>query len=228
MNVNGAKVHRAVVAISIEDLDRPFDIHAELRFLLSRGEKGVGAVLDVGIHAQRRPGRCLRGRGDLLRQANQVFQLLFRFHVEVSDAGVQRVENLGVGLSHAGVDDPGRIGAGPQRPVQLPAADDVEPAAFAGQKPEDIHVPARLHGKADHRLQLFIGLLYLVQMVRQSGLAVNIGGRADLRGDALDVHLFNPQPAFAITEEIHRIISPTVALLNRVPRCDGQRGSETV
>jgi len=87
--------------------------------------------------------------------------------------------------------------------IQLPAADNVEPAAGVSHKLEYIDIAAGLDGIADGRIGLAIGLLNLLQMVYESGLTVDIDRRAHVSGNFLNIHVFSKQPTVFIIEVIH-------------------------
>ena len=79
------------------------------------------------------------------------FEFRFRLDVEAANAGRQRGVDLAACLADAREDDALRIGADGQRAGQFAAADDVEPAAFAGKQVEDGQVGIGLHRVAHER-----------------------------------------------------------------------------
>ena len=189
-----------LLTVLLEDRDRPLDVHAELRVLLARGQIGVGLVFDIRIHPQSGVHFRVRALRVPLRQAAEVLQFLFRFDVEAPDAGLQGTDDLLVGLAHAGVDHFREVGPRLLHAVQLPAADDVEAAALLGHEPQDVDIAASLDREADGRVELGIRLLHLLQVVEERAFTVDVGGRADLGCDSLDVHVFREQSAAFVTK----------------------------
>jgi len=139
----------------------------------------------------------------LAGQADQVLQFGLGLDVEVGNAGVEGLDDFGVGLAGTGVDDFGRVSAGLGGAVQFAAADDVEAGAGLGQVAEDVDVAAGLDGVADQGLEVGVGALDLGQMVQEGGLTVDVGGCADGLGDGLDGDVFGEQFALSVFECIH-------------------------
>ena len=84
MHMNRAKIYRWVVTIISKDFNCPFDIDAKFCCFLARGYENVSFIIDVGIDTQ--GNFCLFTSLDC--QLNQVFQLRFRFDVEIADSGI--------------------------------------------------------------------------------------------------------------------------------------------
>jgi hypothetical protein len=84
VDVHRAKIYCRITAVIGENLHGPFDIDAEFCLLLAGSQKGVSFIIDVGVDTQGGFWPFAFSFG----QANQVFQLRFRFDVEIADAGV--------------------------------------------------------------------------------------------------------------------------------------------
>jgi hypothetical protein len=85
----------------------------------------MGLGIDVGIDAQAHPAPPPARAGD----GGERLELADALDVEAEHAGSERLRHLGAGLADAGEDDPRRIAAGRQHPLELAAGDDVEAAA---------------------------------------------------------------------------------------------------
>jgi hypothetical protein len=102
--------------------------HAELGVVMPGLDVDVGGDLHVGVDPDGEAGPPPGPGRDPLQQV----QLVGRFHVH-HHAVLDGQRQLGLGLADAGENHQARIGARPQDPHQLTAADHVEAGAHAGQ-----------------------------------------------------------------------------------------------
>lgn len=91
------------------------------------------SAIDIGIDAQHRR----RAQTASPRQLRQNATLFLQLKVELADAGLQRVDQLPIGLSDPGKDHIRRRNACIQSPAQLAARHDVGPVAALCEQPKD-------------------------------------------------------------------------------------------
>ena len=116
---------------------------------------------------------------------------------------LQGAADLLVGLSDAGEDGCGRVGAGFEDPAQLAAADHVEPGPALPQEAQHVQVLAALDRKADRRSQGSEGFGKSVIVIEQGPTGIDVGRRAETPGQFGQGDVFAVQHAIAILEVIH-------------------------
>jgi len=171
--------------------------HAELVFLETRGDVGVGARIDVRVHAQ----RDRRGLAEASGNCRDPFQFRRRLDVETGDTLRQREFDFGCRLAHAGENHLARAAAGGQYALEFAAGDDVETGAQPGEGGKDGQVGIGLHGVADQRVAARKAGGEFVPGVGQRALGINIAGRAIFVGDARQGDALGVQFAVADGEE---------------------------
>ena len=138
----------------------------------------------AGIEAQRHLGPYLA----LARQPVQQAQLVAAFHVEPADAGIQRVGDLSSGFAHAGEDNPRRVNARRQRPMNLPSAHRVHAQARLAQQPDEGQAGIRFQAVVDGRAERGKGAPQPLDVVPDARRAVHVDGRAGCLGDGPQGH----------------------------------------
>ena len=102
-------------------------------------------AVDIGVHAQHRR----RTHAALPRQLRQNATLFLQLQVELTDAGLQCVDQFSIGLPDAREDHVRWRDAGIQGPAQLAARYDVGPVAAVSEQPKDGAVGVGLHRKGE-------------------------------------------------------------------------------
>ncbi len=199
VEVKPVQGHVLVGAVGLEERLGPVQVHAELGFLLARGDVVVGLGVNVGVDPQRGAGFCPSGRG----QPREVLELGLRLDVEAGHSGGQGGVDLLVGLAHAGEDYAAHLGARLPGAVQLAARDHVEARALRRQQAEDVNVRQRLDGEADRRIQLGEGLGQAAVVVPERPGRVDVHRRAGLGRDPLDGHVLAEQLAVPVFKAVH-------------------------
>ena len=177
----------------------PFDIHAELGFLLTGAGELVRVRIDVGIDAKRPDGLLAHLAGD----AVDVLSLFFGFDVERGDAGLQGVADFLIRLADAGVDDLAGLAAGLQGAIEFAAAGDIKPAPSFGQDAAEVDVAAALDREADGRIYRGEGVGDLPVVMQDGLLRVDIGRRAKVAGDLFGQYILTGQFTVTVDECIH-------------------------
>ena len=111
--------------------------------------------------------------------------------------------DLALALAHARKNAPARVAARGDDALQLPAADDVEPAAQPRQEAQDRLVGVGLDGEADQVSHPGHRPVQALEMAGQGLLRVNVQGRAKLPGEPLDGDAFAAKPVAGIVKFVH-------------------------
>src|SRR6185503_11695151 len=119
--------------------------HAELDAALTRRDVRMGVGGNVGVHPDPDRHRLpLRGR-----YRTKLLQLVARFEVDVADACGYGFFELGHRLPHSAEHDAFSGESRGERPVHLPAGDDIRPGAQVTQHPQDGQVAVGLYREAN-------------------------------------------------------------------------------
>ena len=172
---------------------------AELVLAQAGGDVGVGARVDVGVHAQRDRRPPSERTGDLVQPP----QLALRFDVEAAHADLERALHLRARLADAGEHDPRGVAAGGQHPFELAARHDVEARAAPGEQVDDRQVGVRLQRVADEHLAAGRRTREFVEGRGDGRLRIDPGGRAEALGDVGKRDVFGQQPMLAVVEGFH-------------------------
>nr|ART36558.1 C435 [uncultured bacterium] len=173
--------------------------NAELVFLQASRDVGVGAGVDVRIHAQR--DRCLHAQ--IERHLIQPFQLGGGFHVEAANAGRKRLAQLRGALADAGEHHPVGLAPGAQHARQLAARHHVESGAQARQHVQHGEVGIGLDGVADPvRLVAKRGVVGAVGSL-DGGPRIDVTGRAETLRHGLQRDALQVQRAVAVLQGAH-------------------------
>ena len=153
-----------------------------------------------GLTRKRADGRLADGGGDAI----DVLDLRLALQIECGNADVDRVDDLLIGFSDAGVDDLFRIATRLHGAEQFAAAGHIKSATFVGKHLAKIDIAAALDAVADGRLQRRKRVGDLAVVPEQRGLGVNISRRPHLRRDAAGGDVFTIKFAVAVVEKVHR------------------------
>src|SRR5262249_57055459 len=104
-----------------EGCTRSLRRHAELGGGQRGGDVGMRPGVDLWVDAQGDRRAAAQGPGDPV----ELLELLLALAIELEDPGAQRRAHLVLALADPREDDAARVGARPQRPLQLAAGDDV-------------------------------------------------------------------------------------------------------
>ncbi len=165
----------------------------------ARRDVGMGARIHVGVDAQRHR-RAPAGRG---RHRIEALELRLALDVEALDARFERHAHLRFRFAHAGEDHPIGAPAGREHARELPARDDVEARAHAGEKVEDREVGVRLHRVADEVVEPGEPLVEVAEGGFDRGARVDVARRAEAPRDLLERDAFEAQLARDALERAH-------------------------
>jgi hypothetical protein len=172
---------------------------AELVFLQPRGDVGVGAGIDVRVHAQADGRRGAHAAGD----AGDAQQFAARLDVEAEDALLDGQADVRLGLAHAREHHLARVAPSGDHALQLAARDDVEAAAQAGEQVEDGEVGVCLHSVADEVRPIAQRPLEGLEGPGERRFGVDVAGGAELAGDGGQGYLLGVQFAVDQAEWAH-------------------------
>ena len=131
----------------IKDSGRQINGDAELVFFLTGRDLGVRSGINIRINTQRGDRRLPLGRRDL-GEDNAFF---LQLNIELADADVESLFQLGTGLAHARENDVFRLHTRRNRARNLAARDDVGTIALLGENAQDGAVGVGLDGKGNVR-----------------------------------------------------------------------------
>ena len=173
--------------------------NAELVLVGAGGDLLVRVRLHVRVHAHRHGRLLVQAR----RHAVDALQLRLALGVERVNPLPQGELDLAFRLAHARESAFPRVAAGGDHPLQLAAADDVEPAAQQRQRAQHRPVRVGLHGEADQVVHAGHSLVQRLEMLRQRALRIDVERRAELLGEGLNADAFAKQFVPGITKIVH-------------------------
>ena len=144
-------------------------------------------------------------------EALQGLELRGRLDVEEQDALSEARHELVLGLADPREDHLLGIEAGPHRPVQLAARDDVRAGPEGGQRPHDRQVAVRLRRVADQVVKAGESLVKLPVRSFQGGVAVDVGRGSGAGGDLVEGDAFAPEAALPVGERVVQGVPPSLA-----------------
>ena len=202
----GADVHLQPPQAQVLQLARPrvnaldlLERDAELVLVGAGGDLLVRVRFHVRVHAHGHRRGLLQAR----RHAVDALQLRLALSIERIDPLPQGELDFAFGLAHAGKGALAGVAPGRHHPLQLAAADDVEPAAQPGQRPQHGLVRVGLDGEADQVLHSGQGLVQVLEMLRQRMLRIDVKRRAEAPREGLDGDPFAAKRVADVTKVMH-------------------------
>jgi hypothetical protein len=132
-----------------------------------------------------------------------VGQLGLGLDVEAADTDLQRAPDLVGALAHTREDDPGRIAAGGQHPLQLADRDDVETRTQSREHVQDREIGVGLDREADQMRMIAKGAFEGAPVAFDRRARIDIAGRAETFGDLGERHILGVEESVAVVEVIH-------------------------
>ena len=158
------------------------NVDAEFVLAQAGGDVGMGLGEDVGIDAESEAGLEL----ELCGARGEQIELGFALHVELENAGFERVVDLRRGFAHAGEDDAidgfGRCG---ENALEFAAGDDVKSGAVLSQQLENGQRRIGFYGVADEVIAAGERVLKQVEALENLIGGVDVERRAVVAGEGL-------------------------------------------
>ncbi len=196
MQVEADDLDARQAAREVVDRERLIVGDAELVVAPAGADLVVRAGGDVRVDPERDRRRELARRRDLAQHD----QLRHRFDVELRDPRIERQDHLVAALADAGEHDaPGRH-AGGERALELARRDHVGAGALLGEGPDHREVGVRLDRVAQHDPLPGEGREETPHLAPHAGRRIDVGGRADRRGDRRERHRLGVQLAVPVGE----------------------------
>ena len=199
------------------DTEDAVDADAELVVALARRNVFVRLRIHVGIHAQGHRGFLAHGAGHLVDE----LQLHLGFDVEGIDALLEGVCDFLPRLAHAGKG--ARVGASARfdHAEKFTARDNVKTRALPRQQVEHGEVRVRFHGETNPVIETGQRLVQAAVMITDRLCAIDVEGRAVLRGQTLEGDALAIQFAVTVGKLVHTPIGPACSAGRLVSRCHG-------
>ena len=193
-----------------QDGGRRRDVDPELVLLESRRDVGMGASIDIRVHAQRDADGPAEARTD----RGEAPDLVLALRVDVPDSGAHRLLQFRFALPHSREHDSLGRETGAQGGLKLQARDDVGPGAARRQEAQQRAARVGFQGIADPVRDPGEGLLVRREGLEHGGRAVEVERRAEARRGVLQEH---PVPAQAFCGRFEAHAAPA-SLPARGPR----------
>jgi len=159
----------------------------------------VRVGFDVGIHAHRNRRDLFQPGGD----AVDALEFRLAFGIERVNALLEGELDFVLGLSHAREGASAGVATGVQDPLQLAAADDVEPGPEPGERAQDRLVGVGFDGEADEVVHPGHRAIKSLEMSAQRMLGINVQGSAELPGEGFKRNAFAIKFLAHITKIMH-------------------------
>ena len=180
--MDGDPAHRQTVQSSQfgKELSGAIDRDAELVLALAGRDLGVGARVDVGVNAERADGAFAACAGE----ERQLVAFLLALDVELADAGVEPLDQLFMGLAHAGEHDFARRDASRQRARELAARHHIGAISLAAQHAQHRKVGIGLDRKGQMRIvEAIQPLTEGARLSDEQRARINVDGGSHRLGD---------------------------------------------
>ena len=175
------------------------DVDPELALL----QAGRDVRVSLRVHVRVDPQCHARLPSQLRCHLVDATQFLVRLHVEHEYVGHERVRDLLASLPYAGVHNPLRRHARRQPAEQFAARDHIQAAPQTREELQDGQVRVGLQGEADQVRDRGECLIQDPEVPCQCRMAIDVGGRANLFGDAGDRDILTIEIVAPMLKEMH-------------------------